>query len=329
MGTFGVPSASLRRQLDRWLFRVGRPETAPIRLAQRRIYVLPTRSGLVFAAALIVMLIASINYALSLGYMLTFLIGGIGVTSIVHAFRNLLHLSINGGRAPAVFCGEPAEFRLFVENARNERRPAFRLRALDGLSTFDLKAESTTEVSLRCTTSRRGRLALGRTVLETTWPLGLIRAWSVFVPDVSCLVYPAPERDAPPLPADGAGSTNGGSRTQAGDDDFAGLRPHQTSDSLRHVAWKVLARGGPLLTKQFSTTQGGERLLDWHALPAQLDTEARIARLTAWVLAAERTGQPFSLVLPGAVMPIGRGPGHLHACCRLLALHGQRDADSD
>lgn len=327
MRTGARPADRLRRQLDRWLFRIGRPEAAPIRLVQRRIYVLPTRSGLVFATALMVMLLTSMNYALSLGYMLTFLLAGIGVTSIVHAFRNLLHLSVSPGRSAPVFCGETAEFKLQVENPRNERRPALRLRAHDGVTDFALPPATSTTISLRCTTTRRGLLPLGRTILETTWPLGLIRAWSIVVPDAHCLVYPAPEAHPPALPADDAGNNAGGTRPQAGDDDFAGFRPHQTADSPRHVAWKVLARGGPLLTKQFAALHGGERRLDWHDLPAGLGDEARLSRLTAWVLAADNSGQAFSLSLPGASLPAGRGAGHVHACCRLLALHGRTDAE--
>lgn len=324
-----VAVGRLRARLDRWLFRLGTPDAAPIRLVQRRIYVLPTRAGLIYAAALVVMLIASINYALSLGYMLTFLLASIGVTSIVHAFRNLLHLAILPGRASPVFCGDKAEFRVLIENTRGERRPALRMRAHDGITAFDLAPDGTTEIVLRCTTRRRGELALGRTVLETTWPLGLIRAWSVFVPDASCLVYPAPERPAPPLPLGTAGDDGKGGAPLTGDDDFAGFRPHQPGDSPRQVAWKVLARGGALLTKQFAAHQGGTRMLAWNELPAHLDDEAKVARLTAWVVAADQDRLPFGLTLPGASLAPASGPGHLHACCRLLALHGRPGAPHD
>jgi hypothetical protein len=57
------------------------------------------------------MLLASINYTLSLGFALTFLIGSVAWISIHHAFRNLVGLSINAGpQAEAVFCGTPARF---------------------------------------------------------------------------------------------------------------------------------------------------------------------------------------------------------------------------
>ena len=61
-----------------WLFNRRGREPAPIRLTQRRIFLLPTRHGLFFALVLLVMLGGSINYALSLGFVLTFLLGPVG-----------------------------------------------------------------------------------------------------------------------------------------------------------------------------------------------------------------------------------------------------------
>lgn len=315
----------VRRALDRWLFRLGAPEPAPIRLHQRRIYVLPTRAGLALAIALLVMLIASINYNLSLGFGLTFLIAGVAVASIVHAFRNLLGLTIRPGRCAPVFCGSDAQFSFVIANHRAARRPALRLRAHDAIHGFDLGAAESATVALACATSRRGALRVGRTMLETTWPLGLIRGWSVFVPDLACLVYPQPEAEAPPPPAAGFGTSGGRTPTRDGDDDFAGLRAHRDSDSPRHIAWKALARGGPMLTKQYAGHGGSDLLLDWTALPTALDDEARLSRLAAWVLAAEHAGHRYALRLPDVNVALGRGDAHLHQCLRALALHGQQE----
>ena len=63
-----------------------------MRLTQRNVYVLPSRAGMLYAAILLAMLIASINYALSLGFMLTFLLGAIAVVAMLHTFRNLVAL---------------------------------------------------------------------------------------------------------------------------------------------------------------------------------------------------------------------------------------------
>ncbi len=315
-----------RRLVDRWLFRLGRPEAAPIILYQRRIYVLPTAAGYAFALALLVMLIASMNYNLSLGYALTFLLGGVAVASIVHAFRNLLQLSIRSGRTEPAFCGDALVFHLLIDNRRTARRPALRLRAHGEVSAFDLPPGAVTEVSLALPTKTRGPFPLGRTILETRWPLGLIRAWSVFIPDITGLVYPAPEINPPPLPGQTAGEAQGQRSLRAGDDDFAGLRNHQTSDSPQHLAWKVFARGGPLMTKQFSTLEGGDIALEWSALPPTLDNEARLARLTAWLLIAEGSGRRYALQLPSRYFPRGHGHAHLHQCLHALALHDQAHA---
>ena len=315
-------AAALRRGADRWLFRVGAPETAPIRLTQRRIYVLPTAAGLGFAIALVVMLVTSINYNLSLGYALVFLLGGAATASIVHAFRNLLGLSVRPGRCEPVFTGEAAGFRLLIDNTRAARRPALRLRARGQTSAFELGPAAESTVLLACPTTRRGRLGIGRTIIETTWPLGLIRAWTVLVPEVDCIVHPAPEIDPPPLPEDGAGGTGTGGSVRDGDDDFAGLRAHRSADSPRHVAWKVLARGGPMLTKQYAATRGGDVVLDWDALAAHLDVEQRLSRLAAWVLRAEQDGRRYALLLPHTHIASDLGRDHRDRCLRELALFG-------
>jgi len=324
-----APRSALRRQLDRWLFRLGAPERGPIELVQRRIYVLPSGAGLVFAVALVVMLLASINYSLSLGYGLVFLLAGAGVASILHAYRNLLGLRLRPGRCDPVFCGETANFRLVVENPRATRRPALRLRLGTRYTAFELAPGETRDVQVPTPTHHRGLTQPGRMVLETYWPLGLIRAWTVFVPDMPCVVYPAPEITPPPLPPDGDAEGRGRAACRPGDDDFAGLRAHQRADSPRHVAWKVLARGGPLLTKQFSGEAGADLNLDWARLPAQFDTEARLSRLAAWLLAAERSGRRYALRLPLVACTAGGGHEHLHRCLRELALHGNARQDNE
>lgn len=311
----------LRRHLDRWLFRIGPPEPSPIVLGQRRIFVLPTPAGLAFAAALLVMLIASINYNLSLGYALVFLLGGVSVASMVHAFRNLLHLSFTPGRAEPVFAGESACFHVVVANHRHARRPSLRLKAHGAIVPFEIGAGDGGDLIVPAVTAGRGWMALGRVRIETTYPLGLIRAWSVLVPDQRCLVYPAPEPMPPPLP-EGTSRNLGRRAGSTGDDDFAGLRPYQPADSPRHVAWKTLARGGPMLTKQFSGMDGGEIHLDWDDFPPDLDIEARLSRMTAWIVAAEQRGLAFSLTLPDARIAMGRGSEHSAGCLRRLALFG-------
>src|SRR3954462_10855820 len=129
-------------------------------------------------------------------------------------------------------------------------------------------------------------------MLETRYPLGLFRAWSYVEPDSRCLVYPRPERL--PLPPASPSDSAGTARAQTlGNEDFAGLRGYQRSDSPRHVAWKAVARSGDMLTKQFSGEAAQELWPDGRLLPAMLPLEPRLSRLAGWVLAAEAAGATY------------------------------------
>ena len=155
---------------------------------------------------------------------------------------------------------------------------------------------------------------------ETRFPLGLFRAWSYIEPAARCLVYPKPERSALPPPS--AEAAAGALRTQTtGNDDFAGLRGYQPSDSPRHVAWKAVARSDVMLTKQFTGEAAAELWLDWRLLPSRMGPEQRLSRLAGWVLAAERAGAHYGLRLPGSEIAPRRGDSHSAACLQALALY--------
>ena len=54
---------SLRQRISDWIFRARFPEQPPVVLTQRRIFILPTRTGYFFAFVLILLLIAAFHHA--------------------------------------------------------------------------------------------------------------------------------------------------------------------------------------------------------------------------------------------------------------------------
>lgn len=306
----------------RWLFRLYGPETAPIILNQRRVYVLPTGAGLAYASVLGLMLIGAINYNLSLGYALVFLLAGLGLVALLHTFRNLVQVEITPGRVEPVFAGETAHFGIQLHNRRQQARYALRLNFIDGEAVMaDLPPEAATVIGLPLPATRRGWLSPGRLKLETRYPLCLVRAWSYVEPDMRGLVYPKPEASPPPLPLSAFGES-AGSRNGKGAEDYAGLRAHQPADSPRHVAWKAVAREQPLLTKQFAGSGATHVWLDWYTLPAEMNVEARLSRLTRWLLEAHARGLAYGLRLPGREIPLGQGELQLRDCLEALAVYG-------
>ncbi|HZM36057.1 MAG TPA: DUF58 domain-containing protein [Burkholderiales bacterium] len=303
-----------------WLYGFTPPERGPVVLVHRRVYIVPARLGWLFGATLVILLIGSINYALSLGFALTFLLAGLGLAGIVHTARNLVRMVVSVGRVEPVFAGESAQFRIYLDGRAAFERPSILARHLASGSQLvvDVAPGSPAEVVLAVPAPRRGWLQLGRVMLETRYPLGLFRAWSYVEPDARCLVYPRPERSALPPPV--AEATFGALRSPTpGNDDFAGLRAYQRSDSPRHVAWKAVARSEDMLTKQFTGEAAAELWLDWRLLGGQ-PVEQRLSRLAGWVLAADREGTPFGLRMPGAEIAPARGAAHRSACLQALAL---------
>jgi len=304
-----------------WLYGFTPPERGVVVLRHRRVYIVPTRLGWLYGASLVILLIGSINYALSLGFALTFLLSGLGLAGMVHTARNLARTAVSAGRSEPVYAGEAAQFHLLLDSRVPFERPSILVRHVAGGAQLvtDVPPYAVAEVVLAVPAARRGWLPLGRVMLETRFPLGLFRAWSYVEPDARCLVYPRPERT--PLPPTSPDASAGAARAQAsGSDDFSALRGYQPSDSPRHVAWKAVARAQDMLTKQFSGESAGELWLDWRLLPAGMELERRLSCLAGWVLAAQQSGALYGLRLPGVELAPARGDAQREACLKALAL---------
>lgn len=323
----------ISRRIDQWIFPQREAEPGEVYLHWRRIYIMPTRAGMSYALMLVLLLIGSINYNLSLGYALTFLLATIGLLDIYLTFRNLVHLHLAAGRSNAVFVGEQARFDLQLMNRRGYHRYAIWLGFLDhGGAGLPVSQEQAADVAprvmqlvqLSATAGRRGWLAAPRVRLQTRFPLGLMRAWGYWQPDVRSVVYPQPEIDGPPLPMAGEMKEEG--QGNAGHDDFAGIRAYQAGDAIKHLAWRQIARmdngaAGQLVTKHFEGGASSQLCLDFAALPRMLDLEAKLSRMTRWVIEAETLGLPYAFRLGATVLEANLGLNHQQACLQALALY--------
>jgi uncharacterized protein (DUF58 family) len=311
---------SWRARFRQRLLRTAPTDLEPVVLHHSRIYILPTRRGAAFIATIMTMLVLSLNYALSLGFAITFLLSGLAAAALLHTWRNLAGLELRPLAAGDTFAGNALPFTVALGGGGSPRT-AIALAAGDGATMMaDVAADATVPVTVELPTARRGRFPLGRVTLSTVYPLGLWRGWAYIHFPLAGIVYPAPEADAPALPPGSVGhDANAAAR---GDDaDLAGLRTYQTGDPVQRIAWKAVARGGGWYTKQFEGAGGGGPVdLAWHALPRGVEVETRLARLAAWVLAAERAARPFALSVPGFALPAGQGRDHRRAALTALAL---------
>lgn len=299
------------------LTRHRQAEPLPISLHSRRIYILPTRFGMVFGVIVIAMLMGALNFNNNPALLLAFLVSGLAIVSFHHTVGQLRGISLVSVSAPRPHAGSRAHALFSLREGSGRARPALMLEQAGQEVPFALAADETAVVSIEFLPVRRGWHRMGRWRLWTEYPFGIVWAWSYLNPEEPILIYPKPEAAAPDLPQDDRDRP--GAQQRSPGDDWAGLRDHRAGDPPRHVAWKASARSDRLLVKEFADPISEAMVFDYHQL-ARLEHEQRISRLTAWVLKAERAQASFRLVLPAQQLGPAAGSDFVNRCLRELAL---------
>lgn len=289
-------------------------------LTSKRIYILPTATGLVYGAMLVTMLLGSMNYNNNLGFFLTFLLASVGIVCIYHAHRTLAGLQLRYLGAEPVFAGDALQVRFVLSNDGEEDRREITLEWLDGgHRTVTVPAHGSQPVALSLPTIRRGPVPLPALHLSTRSPLALTQAWTWVHLDAQPLAYPRP---APRAVAETTREQDPShtAATPAGDDDFTGLRSYQPGDPARRIAWKSYARREELLVRDFRSSHEDHSIwIDWATLPPA-EAETQIAWLTRQVLTAFESDSIWGLKVPGKRVEPGSGRQQLHTCLRCLAM---------
>lgn len=306
------------------LTRRGDAPVNEVVLGPRKIYMLPTREGYIFAALLLALLVASLNYGLGLGFLICFLLAAVAIVSLLHAQRNLADIAVAIGNAQPVFAGESLRFPVRFSNRMPRGRNAISIeygekRARTRATLLELPAQGDRELYLDLPAPRRGEWPAPAFAVATYYPLGLTRSFTRRIrPAARAIVYPRPDNyDASIQFAD---ARPGAAGAHPEGDDFVGLREFHAGDSPRRVDWKAAARAQSLKTKQFGGSETSEIWLDFDAL-APLDTEARLSRLAALIVAAEQAGQRYGLRLPNEHIAPAQGHAHYHRTLTALALY--------
>lgn len=309
------------RRFDQWILdrvrqKRGSPEL-PFTLEYRHIYVMPTRFGVWFGVLLAITGLGGLNFNNNMALMLGFMLASIAQLTTLLAYRNLSGLTLIGHRAPPIFAGQPAQFKVVLKNPENRFRFAILAINNDSRDCSDIAPHETIQLELEQMTSRRGWLEMDPFRIENRYPLGLFRAWSVIIPNARCLVYPKPALSPPPLPQAGHGDE--GSARQGEGEHLHGLREYRPGDPLKNIAWKTSARHQKLYSRLMESPSEEACEFNWYLMKGS-STEENLSIITAWILRAEHQQIPYSLEMPGYAMPPSLGDEHRDACLEILAL---------
>jgi len=334
LSLISYPFRVVKERLQAW-FENRLPLSDHVTLTQRTVYIMPTRPGLMLGITLLTLLVASINYQLSLGYLLTFLLAGCALVGMHVCHGTLRGLAMNLIAPHAYHAGATAYFGVNFTNNRRATRYGIGLRVLkphgadapDRQSKWawtDVPAQGSSVLQVAFTPARRGLHRLPRLTAETRFPLGTFRVWTVWRPAAHIMVYPAPEVNPPPLPAGEPGASGAASAVRAQrTGEFDGVRAYRRGDALKRVVWKKAAKadeqGQGLVVRDTQQAQRHELWLDW-AQAGAVGVEQKLSRLCAWIVQADQLGLDYGLRLPAREIKPGSGEIHKRQCLEALAL---------
>lgn len=317
-----MPNA-FRRRIDAWIAKRNPATDSNITLRNKRLYILPTRFGYIYALMLLVLLLAAINYQNSMAYALTFLLTAIGIVSLWQTHKNLLGLNI-GLKAPEpVFSGEQLNLEFNLRNEHHSPRYAVGIQYdMHPPNYIRVDPGELATLCLHLPAGKRGSYSLGGFTIFTRYPTGLFHAWSWIRFNTTLLIYPQPLYDHK-LQHSLIDDHSGKSTVDITDgDDFAGLREHRTGESLRHISWKAYAQGRGMLTKTFQGHATPALWIQWNDMSAS-SIEGKLSQMTALVLQAQQGGQKYGLKLPSIAIEQNTGSAHKANCLHRLATYRQ------
>ena len=229
------------QRFDQWLDRRIPPQRK-INLTQRNVFIFPSKTGLAFFVLLLLLLFGAINYQNALIYGIAFLLGSLFLVTILHTYKNLAGLSFEFVSSRPGFVGENIEFQIKVTQPAGSTYAGIQLGWPTGLKQWaHLRHSDSDTVHLFVPAERRGWMNPGRLLVETHYPLGLLRAWTWIDFGIKTLVYPKPIFEDP-IGKTSTDCDEGTFVQRDGNEDFYEMRSYREGDPIKHIAWRNYAR---------------------------------------------------------------------------------------
>ena len=288
-----------------------------------RFLITPNGNAGGFAFILAVMWYVGMAQGNSAAYLLFFLLLSVLLVSIPKTYSNLTSLQLSAESPKPAFVGEEISLQVELVNISKPTRCAITL-SLPGIGEAselvdEVPGLGATRTVLRFPAAQRGAHEIPALSLASIYPLGILKRERQMSARQNYLVYPKPAGD-PNLPRESGRNASATETFQPEGDDFVGVRPYHPGEAQRHIDWKAVARGHPLMCKQFAKEGGGALHLDFGSIPLG-SVEAKLSQLALWIVKAEQAGRPYSISLPKLQIPASTGEAHYHQCLRALACY--------
>ncbi|MFT2090667.1 DUF58 domain-containing protein [Paraglaciecola sp. 2405UD69-4] len=331
--------AIIQRQFDKWLDK-RIPVANQYHFNHKNIFILPSKFGTLFLGLCGLLFLLGTNYQNNLMLLLCYFLVSVFLVNLLTSYINFAKIRIHMGKAQEVYAGDNFHLPVWL-NPDNHFPMANGLITLRFKSHNKKKLKTTTNhdthldnnsfsnpVTLAFLCQQRGTLTLPRITVESFYPLGLYRCWTHIAFPKAITVFPKP------IPCDIALFSKAQEQLEqteqmdyqlSGQNEFSHLKAYQQGDPLNHVAWKQLAKGQGMISKQFVSEESQvgwlslDKTIPSVGLPIHQRQENRLSKLCYQVIELSRNNQTFGLDLRSITIPPNSGQAHRLACLTALA----------
>ena len=298
------------------------PRNSRVTLNRKQVFIFPTKFGFIYIGMCFVLLLMAINFENSLVYILLFWLISIFVSTMILTWRNLDNLHLRGAGSQPVFAGDEATFGITIESL-NKAHHALWLHTKTSNNFVDCDAKSSNTTYLFVPETTRGKVRLPRFTVETSYPLGIFRAWSYVDLDQTTLCYPRPiaselQHFSAVDNEDNEYLDNSASKKR-GVDNFDELKNYEMGDAISRIDWKAYAKGNGLLVKTFTEQASKEIWLNEQNFSGDLET--RLSQMCYWVLELSSNNHRFGMILGSETLGPDSTDAHTKKCLETLALY--------
>jgi len=258
-------------------------------VSMRRVFVLPTRHGLMVSIAILGVFAIAVRIQNNMLLLMAIALFVIFVLSLLWAGENLRGLGLRAMHSGQIVAGETVMFALEMSGPKT----AYDIYLDTG--SGEVPTDFTNRHALAFSPTSRGLHPLPLVRLSTMFPFGLTRAWAWISPQ-NVLVAPKPDYAA--ARALLSGIANRGQDEGNDSDGADSLQDWVEGTPETRISWKQYAATDRLMEKT-GDRSGGDVLDISYELVAHLGHEQALSALSAAVLRAARAGRSFHFRMHG------------------------------
>lgn len=279
-------------------------------LKQRDILVFIYKQGYLYLVLILITFIAGINYANNLILGFCFLISAILCMSFYLTFKQLHELQVQIVVPELGQVGQSLSIQLNIRQTRLKTKYLF---IKIGEQIYPLLLDRPEQhLTVELLAEHRGLFTLPNIQIYSTYPFGLVRAWSYF--------YLKNELWIAPKAAYFQNEYQSATDTGLADmDEYRELRDFQAGDALQWISWKQAARGQGLYVKQFEEQHDLNVIhIEYEKMPST-EHEEKLSLMMGLVEQCEQQQAQYTLSLKDLNLEQGNGRHQIYQAQLLLA----------